>query len=137
MEKMTVKPLGTLAPTDRATPWSAQRLDRSREMPSDVRVRVLDYLTGCPVFLAWMEVTRDEIGGQFEVAGGSAIASDGVYYWRLDGIEYIREYGIPVPHDAVAYFEARKWIVPTIERAEYIQIYRELDELFGGGEVVG
>ena len=137
MEKMMVEPLGALAPTDRVTRWSAQRLDRSHEMPSDVRMRVLDYLRGCPVFLAWMEVTRDEIGGRFEVPGGSAIASDGVYYWRLDGVEYIREYGIPIPHDAVAYFEAREWIVPKIERAEYIRIYHELDELLGGGEAVG
>ncbi|GAA1576687.1 hypothetical protein GCM10009804_36640 [Kribbella hippodromi] len=55
------------------------------------------YLAGCPLFLAWMEYTTDLIGGRFGVSGGSAIASDGVYYWRLDAAEYVREYGIVVP----------------------------------------
>ena len=132
-----IRPLGTIAPPGPGQTCSAAMLDRSRELPVDLRNRIAAYLERCPVFLAWMEHTRDEITGRFEVPGGSAIASDGTYYWRLDGVEYLREYGIPVPDDAVRHFEARDWEPPTIERDEYLEIYRQLDELLGGGEILG
>jgi hypothetical protein len=105
-------------------------------MPEDLRKRVVSYLRGCPVFLAWMEHTTDQIGGKFGVDGGSAIASDGQYYWRLDGIAYIEEYGIPIPIDALDRFRAAGWTPPSIERPEYLRIYAVLDEMLGGGSPV-
>lgn len=130
-----LRPLGTLAPMGRER-WSGATLDRSEEMPADLRARVSDYLAGCPVFLAWMEYTRDELEDRFGVSGGSAIASDGLYYWRLDAVEYIKEYGIPVPAEAIAHFQKASWTPPTLDRDAYIEIYQELDERLGGGEVV-
>ena len=129
--------LGSLAPPVGSQHWSASTLDRSRVLPDEVRQRVARYLEGCPVFLAWMEYTRDEIGGCFEVPGGSSIASDGAFYWRLDAVSYIRQYGIPVPSAAMRHFESREWVSPSFERDEYLAIYRELDALLGGGESVG
>ena len=99
-----LRPLGTVAPPAGDQAWSATMLDRSRELPVGLRHRVASYLERCPVFLAWMEQTRDEIGGRFDVPGGSAIASDGTYYWRLDGIQYVKEYGIPIPDVAIRQF---------------------------------
>ena len=132
-----LRALGTLAPKSGEDAWSAASLDRSRTLPERLRGQVVDYLEGCPIFLAWMGQTRDEIGGRFEVPGGSAIASDGTYYWRVDGVQYIRVYGIPVPDDAIAHFESRRWIPPSIDQDQYVRIYGGLVDLLGGGELVG
>lgn len=129
-------PLGSFAPVGRES-WSPRLLERTAGLPPDTRSKVIDYLSGCPVFLAWMEHTRDEIGGRFGVEGGSAIASDGTFYWRLDAIEYIREYGIPVPLSALEHFAARGWAPPLIDRHDFMEIYEALDRRLGGGEVVG
>lgn len=132
-----IRPLGTLAPSAGDQFWSVDFLDRSSELPVNLRERIVTYLEGCPVFLAWMEYTSDEIGHRFEVPGGSAIASDGTFYWRLDGVQYIKEYGIPVPGEAIGHFEAMNWTPPSIDRSAYLTIYRELDFMLGGGDVVG
>lgn len=81
-----------------------------------------------------MGYTRDEIGDRFGVSGGSAIASDGVYYWRVDAVEYIKEYGIPVPDEAVRHFEAANWLPPEFDREDYLAIYDRLTELLVGDE---
>ena len=130
-------PLGTLAAHGWQEEWSASDLPRSPELPADMVGLLSGYLTGRPVFLAWMEHTRDEIGDRFGVDGGSAIASDGKYYWRLDAAAYIEEYGIPVPEEAIAHFESRCWLPPLFDREEYLEIYRELEARLGGGEAVG
>lgn len=132
----SLKPLGTIAPRP-GQEWSPAGIDRSSPLPMGLRERIAAYLEPCPVFLAWMGYTRDEIAGRFEVPGGAAIASDGTYYWRLDGVEYLKEYGVPVPADAVRHFEERGWVPPAIAHEEYLRIYRELGDLLGGGEVVG
>jgi hypothetical protein len=131
-----LRPLGSLAPSPGGQPWSAEILDRSAVLSEGLRARVAAYLEGCPVFLAWMEHTYDEIGRRFEVPGGSAIASDGTFYWRLDGVQYIKEYGILVPEEAISHFEALGWEPPSLDRQDYLSIYRELDSALGGGEVV-
>ncbi|MFI7025455.1 hypothetical protein ACIBMZ_22350 [Micromonospora sp. NPDC049900] len=68
------------------------------------------------------------------MSGGSAIASDGVYYWRLDAVEYIKEYGIPVPDEALHHFEAKDWRPPEFDRQEYFAIYEKLTELLESDE---
>lgn len=128
-----LRPLGTLAPSPGGAQWSAEQLDRSAQMPQDLRSLVTNYLTQCPVFLAWMGYARDEIGDRFGVSGGAAIASDGVYYWRLDALEYIKEYGIPIPREAVRHFEAQSWRPPELSRRDYIAIYEELAQLLEVG----
>lgn len=84
-----------------------------------------------------MEYTRDEIGDRFGVSGGSAIISDGVYYWRADASEYILEYGIPIPNEALRHFEEIGWLSPVFSKVEYLRIYSALEDLLGGGEEVG
>lgn len=117
--------LGSLAPRPGEV-WSGELGDRATVMPHGLRLKVIDYLGRCPVFLAWMEYTRDVIGDRFGVSGGSAIASDGRYYWRLDAIEYIREYGITIPDAAVRHMESRSWTPPELDRQQYLGIYEEL-----------
>jgi hypothetical protein len=104
-------------------------VDRSVRIDQEVEARLLPYLQACPVFLAWMEYTRDLIGDRFGVEGGSAIASDGVYYWRLDAVDYIREYDIAVPDEVVAHCESRDWRPPEFSRPEYLAIYQRLEQM--------
>ena len=134
--ELDIRPLGTLAPTPGGQEWSGGEIDTSSTLAAGLRECVAAYLAGCPVFLAWMEYTRDVIGDRFGVSGGSAIASDGVYYWRVDAVEYIREYGVAVPQDALDHFEEVSWRPPKFSRVEYLTIYKRLDSMLGGAEVV-
>ncbi|NTW40495.1 MAG: hypothetical protein HGA44_11520 [Cellulomonadaceae bacterium] len=127
---LTLLPLGTLAPRPGES-WSGEELDLALVMPEGVRLQVVDYLSRCPVYLAWMEYTRDVIGDRFGVSGGSAIASDGTFYWRLDGVEYIREYGIAVPEAAIRHMESHSWIPPEVGQDRYFEIYDELMKMIG------
>lgn len=130
-------PLGSLAPRDAHDRWSAHRHARSPEIPNPQRVQIADYLRRCPIFFAWMEYTRDEIGSRFGVSGGSSIASDGKYYWRLDAAEYVEEYGTPIPAAALRHFEGSGWSPPEFDESTYSSIYCELERILGEGEVVG
>ena len=92
---------------------SANRLDgdslvklRGSILPGS-RHEIPNYLRNCSLILAWMEYTRDQIGDQFGVSGGSAIMSDGVYYWRLDAADYVETYGIALPPDFLLRGQAR------------------------------
>lgn len=128
----SILPLGALAPAP-GTVWDASSIDRTAVLLGPVRSQVVRYLRGCPLFLAWMEYTRDEIGGKFDVAGGSGIQSDGVYYWRVDASEYVREYGIGIPASAINHFEAMEWVPPKFDHGEYIEIFEHLDHIVGTG----
>lgn len=121
------RPLGDLAPIDSITPWTAEHLDRSAPLPGELRIKIAAYLRGCPLYISWMEYTRDEIGDAFGVSGGSAIASDGEFYWRLDAADYVEVYGVAVPEEAIAYFAASGWQPPHTDRAEYLALYRRLE----------
>ena len=127
---LALLPLGSLAPQP-GVEWSPKSIDRSRVMSQELRIKVIQYLIKSPVFLAWMEYTRDAIGDRFGVHGGSAIASDGRYYWRLDAVEYIKEYGISVPDVAVQHMESQGWNPPEFDRQQYLAIYEKLEAILG------
>src|ERR1700690_4267809 len=57
------------------------------------RRAIAHYLrTGAMVFPV-MEYPRDVIDNAFGVSGGSAIQTDGMYYWRFDASDYVERYG--------------------------------------------
>jgi hypothetical protein len=132
-------PLHPLAPVPggQGQEWPVTQLRTSPSLPADLRRSVAEYLENCPVFFAWMGYTDDLIGGKFTVAGGSAIYSDGVYYWRLDGAEYVRHYGVEISDDALEHFKEMNWQPPEFSRDEFLAIYRKLDELIDAGREVG
>lgn len=125
-----LRPLGGFASAPQAGPWTARDLDTSATMAPELRELVAAYLKRCPMILAWMEYTRDEIGDRFGVSGGSAICSDGTYYWRYDAVDYIREYGIAVPDEAVRHFESLDWQPPVFSREDLQILDTLLSELF-------
>lgn len=65
-----------------------------------------------------MEYTVDVLDQRFGVSGGSAILTDGHYYWRRDAAEYIEEYGIGIEPSAIAWMSAKNWTVPDLSAEE-------------------
>lgn len=118
------KPLGVLAPVPGIGGWEGSGLaEHVGGLPDELRETVANYLATCPVFLAWMEHTRDQISDRFGVDGGSAIVSDGAFYWRLDAAAYVREYGIAVPREAIENMRQRNWTPPEFARDDYLSLY--------------
>lgn len=124
-----LRPLGSLAPPI-DHPWDGAAIQRSPELSRELRFQVADYLSRASMFLPWMEYTRDVIGDRFGVSGGSAVCSDGTYFWRGDAVEYIKEYGIPVPDEAIVHFRNLDWQPPTFSRDEWVAIYKQLHAMF-------
>ena len=89
--------------------WTAPPLTLNK-YDSDVLEPLILYLECSPIILPWMECTEDIIGGKFKVLGGSAIMSDGKYFWRYEAGEYLRHYPIRVPDEAIAHFRSQKLI---------------------------
>jgi hypothetical protein len=67
------------------------------------------YLRGGTVLLAVMEHTRDLLEGRFETPGGSAILTDGKFFWRLDAADYLEHYRVALPSEFVAWGESLGW----------------------------
>ncbi len=73
-----------------------------------------------------MEYTSDILSGAFDVAGGSAVLTDGTYYWRRDAAEYVEHYGIGLSDDFLRHGRDREWSAPEVARDEILRIDRFL-----------
>jgi hypothetical protein len=121
-DEPSLRPLGILAPEPGSNLWPTTQLAEFIGLVDvSLRDQVAAYLESCPLFLAWMEHTTDVIGGKFGVSGGSGIVSDGEYYWRLDAAQYVREYGLGIPSQALDHMASHKWEPPTFADQEYKQ----------------
>lgn len=101
-------------------------------LPEDMRLTAATYLRSCPVFLAWMEYTRDVLEGRFAVAGGSGVKCDGVYYWRSDAADYVEAYGIGFDPDFLRHVQAKQWRPPVFDKPTYLTIFTELQQRLVG-----
>lgn len=86
------------------------------------RKKVVDYLRSGFVLFAIMEGTTDALNDRFTVSGGSAIHTDGTYYWRNDTAWYVEEYGISLPYTFLAHAEALHWRVPALTEERILEI---------------
>lgn len=98
-------------------------------MPEELRPAIAAYLRSAPMFLAWMELTDDLVEGRFRVPGGSAVNSDGTYYWRLDTADYVEHYGIGVPAAFLEHVRARNWEPGDVDDVRFLEIYEELEHI--------
>lgn len=132
-----ILPLGVLSPRP-GEEWTGDGLLSSiGKIPDHLREPIARYLEGCSVFLAWMEQTTEILGGKFEVPGGSAVYSDGEFYWRGDSAEYVRHYGVWIPPEAENSMrlhnrEPFKW---DEKDPVYLEIYSTLESYWGVSEV--
>lgn len=127
-EPRIVKPLGVFGPQSGQTLDSfRQRLvDLKGALDDDMRECVVSYLNGGTLIIALMKYTTDILEGKFGVSGGSAIMSDGTYYWRSDAVEYVRQYGIDVGAEGLQHMRSNNWIAPRMSDAEVLAVDRYL-----------
>lgn len=124
-------PLGTLANLP-GVAWTGPVVDPERALSKAIRSHVATYLEGCPIIFAWMGYSRDLIDDRIGVSGGDALVSDGVYYWRADAVAYIREYGIPIPEEALERMRMLEWRSPVFEPRVLGALFEQMTEMFDG-----
>jgi hypothetical protein len=86
------------------------------------------YLRAGAIVAAIMEYTRDVVGGAFGVSGGSAINTDGAYYWRVDAANYVEHYGVGLPDSFLCHGRALQWVAPAVSPEDVLLIDKYLYE---------
>lgn len=115
--------------------YSAPRLDSAPHDPETLRC-LLRYLENATTVHAWMGYSKDLIEGKFDTPGGHAILSDGVFYWRLDAIDYLRHYPIRVSDQALSHFASNNWAPPRFEirTPEFTALLATLNKIYDHGK---
>ena len=86
------------------------------------------YLRSGAIVFAIMEYSRDVLEGAFGVSGGSAIRTDGTYFWRLDAANYVEQYGIGLPDHFLRHGRRLQWLTPTVSPQDVLSIDHYLRE---------
>jgi hypothetical protein len=97
-------------------------------IPENERPLIARYLRAGAIVAALMEYTRDVVGGAFGVSGGSAINTDGTYYWRVDAADYVEHYGIRLPDSFICHGRALQWLAPAVSPEDVLLIDKYLYE---------
>jgi hypothetical protein len=97
-------------------------------IPENERAVIARYLRAGAIVFAIMEYTRDVVGGAFGVSGGSAINTDGVYYWRFDAADYVEHYGVKLPDSFLCHGRALQWVAPAVSPEDVLLIDKYLYE---------
>ncbi|GGR89630.1 hypothetical protein GCM10010269_30930 [Streptomyces humidus] len=103
------------------------------EIPEEERKKITDYLRSGTPIIALMGFSEDILGNKFSRSGGTAIMSDGRFFWRLDAADYVEHYGIGLPEEFIAHATVRQWVVPNLSRDEVIEVDDCLGELRRAG----
>ncbi|MFJ9718926.1 hypothetical protein ACIRPQ_23785 [Streptomyces sp. NPDC101213] len=98
-------------------------------IPEGQRGEIVEYLRSGTPIIALMGFSEDVLGNKFSRSGGTAIMSDGRFFWRLDSADYVEHYGIELPEEFIAHGNARQWIPPVLSREEVADIDRQLIQL--------
>ncbi|MFE1199809.1 hypothetical protein ACFW6E_45175 [Streptomyces olivaceoviridis] len=131
-----VVPLGIFGKIASQSAW-AENADilrrRVGEIATEDREKIAEYLrSGTPV-IALMGFSEDILGNKFACSGGTALMSDGRFFWRLDAADYVDYYGIGLPEEFIAHGAERHWIAPALSRDEVIEVDDRLVELKRAG----
>lgn len=125
MEPRQVEPLGVFGILASQREWETFRSkleELSERIPEPDRAKVADYLRSGYMTLAIMEISHDVLNRTFEYPGGSAILTDGTYYWRADATEYVLRYGSGLSPDFMAHAQRSNWKIPQMSREEVIAV---------------
>ncbi|MGW1878798.1 hypothetical protein [Streptomyces sp. NPDC001975] len=115
---------------------SAEELRRRTGMiPVGERACIAEYLRSGTPIIALMGFSEDVLGNKFSRSGGTAIMSDGRFFWRLDAADYIEHYGIGLPEEFLSHGAARQWVPPVLTREEVAAVDRYLVELRRNNQV--
>jgi hypothetical protein len=97
-------------------------------IPEAERPSIGKYLRSGAIVFAIMEHTRDILGQAFQVAGGSAILTDGAFYWRLEAADYVEHYGVALPEAFLERGRTIGWSARSLTKDEVLRIDRYLME---------
>src|SRR5262249_54303886 len=116
------------------------------KLREDERAAIAHYLRSGSIVFALMEHTwdaiggtpprrgdlrpgvrlRDVVGGAFDIAGGSAVLTDGTYHWRRDAAEYVEHYGVELPDDFLRHGRSQSWSSVPMSQEEILAVDRYL-----------
>src|SRR3954465_11020366 len=89
-------------------------------IPEGERESIAMYLRAGTIVFALMEHTRDVVDSAFQVAGGSAVLTDGAYYWRLDAADYVEHYGTGLPDAFLRHGRSLGWLARPMAQEDII-----------------
>ena len=114
MSTEDLKPLGFFAVSNWDDRERAKKVLEGlpKHEDQELNTKLARYLREAPMVIPWMEYTSDLVGDSFGVSGGSAIVSDGTYFWRLDAAEYVETYGFELPAEFVDHARSFEFRVP-------------------------
>lgn len=124
MARGEVHPIGVLSDMSGQADFEARSLEL-RQLVGKLRIEpeiVAHYLQSGAMVLAWMESTTDMLEARFRVPGGSAIRTDGTYYWRNDAARYVIEYAIDLRPEFITHASALDWQCPEVSADRVLEI---------------
>lgn len=145
----SVKPLGLFGKFPGSELKRGELLALAGALAEGERAAIASYLRAGAIVFAIMECTKDVIGafpkirrenirpgvnileawgGAFAVSGGSAILTDGTFYWRLDAADYVEHYGIGLPEEFLCHGRSLGWSAPQLTPERVLAIDRYLME---------
>jgi hypothetical protein len=119
-------PFGVVAHQQEFALFRDELLSLRDKVPSHERQALAQYLRSATIVFAIMEHSRDVIDAAFESPGGSAVMTDGSYYWRLDAADYVAHYGIGLPVEFLQRRRGSNWKTCCVPPADAIRIDRYL-----------
>ncbi|MFB9661294.1 hypothetical protein ACFQS3_01090 [Glycomyces mayteni] len=81
---------------------------------------IAEYLEHGHPLVDFTETTQDVIDGRGEIIGGSSLASDNTWIWRIDLPHYVRKYHLRLPAAFVDHVRAQGFSVPPRDREQLI-----------------
>lgn len=94
---------------------------------------IAGYLRGGAMALAWMGYTRDLLGDAFGVSGGTAIVSDGSFFWRYDTADYVEHYRVALPRDFLDHGRQLAWEPRQLSAQDARDIETYLSDYYQAG----
>jgi len=91
-------------------------------LPKDERSSIAAYLRSGAITAAIMEYTHDMLNGAFGVSGGSAVLTDGTYYWRYDTADYVEHYGIGLPEEFLRHGRSLGWVARPLSQEDILAL---------------
>ena len=96
-------------------------------LPRDEREAIARYLRAGAVVFAFMEHTTDVLEGAFGVPGGSALWTDGAYFWRCDAAAYVERHGIAPSDGFLRHGRALQWSPRPLAKEDIQGVYDYLE----------
>ena len=114
--------------------WPLDDRARAREvlaaMPKeedlDLCEKLASYLRGATMILAWMEYTTDLLDDNYGVSGGSAVMSDGTYFWRFDTAHYVEKHAIALDPDFVGHVRKAEFVPTPLDETERVELEKTI-----------